>query len=494
MGRHSSSECPEHRAYSLIVCMQLCAGNTVLSWCCRDPKPVLLPEWITDSVAAGYRLPLEDYSLSRIRDRPGQKALTGFTPQKATRSTAEVQAAPSMGLPKVAELQESQLLDLEGAQRRPTLDLSLDSFEQRSWHEGHQGPDEGPAQRPPGSLAGLVGLAKKLQQAQDARLQGPGEQIYQQHEDGAKLQAHSPSAARSDELQQDKQNQRVFADNSIATPHHNTGNVDSGQAKLTEAPQEEFQRQNRSPEAARHETGFPFDPERVESAGLSQDGPLNLQKASLEPGHPEPKPEQAELLKHGQSSALGADGIEQQPSKGHEGQIMECAGGDVSAEQRQTPAAASMREIDGAGSAAAQALQRAQPQPPDSGTLAESGACIEQRPFAQQPSRHLDINMPMEVLAQDTSQQGAELYAMKARQRCDLLRGPPRSSRDDPAFQRTYFSASRLHFIGSWKARNEALLLGMVNEGPKPSTPPRGGSRTIVHVDMDCFFASVAGG
>ena len=46
---------------------------------CRDPKPVLLPEWITDSVKAGHRLPTEDYSLARLRDRPGQKALTGQT-------------------------------------------------------------------------------------------------------------------------------------------------------------------------------------------------------------------------------------------------------------------------------------------------------------------------------------------------------------------------------------------------------------------------------
>lgn len=60
-------------------------------------------------------------------------------------------------------------------------------------------------------------------------------------------------------------------------------------------------------------------------------------------------------------------------------------------------------------------------------------------------------------------------------------------------FQDTYFSASRLHFIGSWKARNEALLLGMINEGPKPAPPTRGLPRRIVHIDMDCFFASVAG-
>ena len=494
---------------------------------------MLLPEWITDSVAAGQRLPLEEYSLARVRDRPGQKALSGFTPQKATRSTAEVQAAPSMGLPKVAELQESQLLGPEGSQRRPTLDLSLDSFERRSRHEGHQGADEGPAQRPPGSLAGLVGLAKKLQQAQDARVQGSEEQMYQQRESGVRQQAEPASTARRDEPQPSTQNLEAdqrpnqaqtgepaaaaalvslnwaeVADRSIAAPHHSTEDVDNGQATRTEVPQEGVQWQHSISEAAQHETAqYPdaSDSEHAESADLIQDEHHSLQReASLElEKFPEPKPEHAALLRHEQSSAMGADGIQQnassaqqqqQRSKQHEVPMMDHAVGDNPSGQRQIPAAPSTCRTDGAGSAAAQPLQHAQPRPADSGATAGSGAGIEQRPLARQPSRHLDINMPMEVLAQDTSQQGAELYATKARQRCDLLRGPPRSSRDDPAFQQTYFSASRLHFIGSWKARNEALLLGMVNEGPKPSTPPRGGSRTIVHIDMDCFFASVAGG
>ncbi len=492
---------------------------------------MLLPEWITDSVAAGQRLPLEEYSLARVRDRPGQKALSGFTPQKASRSTAEVQAAPSMCLPKIAELQESQLLGPEGSQRRPTLDLSLDSFERRSRHEGHQGADEGPAQRPPGSLAGLVGLAKKLQQAQDARVQGSEEQMYQQRESGVRQQAEPASTARRDEPQPSTQNLEAdqrpnpaqtgepaaaaalvslnwaeFADHSIAAPHHSTEDVDNGQAKHTEVPQEGVQWQHSISEAAQHETEYPdaFDSQHAESADLIQDEHHSLQReASLElEKFPEPKPEHAALLRHEQSSAMGADGNQQnassaqqqqQRSKQHEVPMMDHAVGDNPSGQRQIPAAASTCRNDGAGSAAAQPLHQAQPRPLDSGAVAGSSACVEQRPLARQPSRHLDINMPMEVLAQDTSQQGAELYAMKARQRCDLLRGPPRSSRDDPAFQQTYFSASRLHFIGSWKARNEALLLGMVNEGPKPSTPPRGGSRTIVHIDMDCFFASVAG-
>ena len=46
----------------------------------------------------------------------------------------------------------------------------------------------------------------------------------------------------------------------------------------------------------------------------------------------------------------------------------------------------------------------------------------------------------------------AEQISAAARAAKDILKGPPRSSRDDPAFQQTFWQASRLHFIGSWKA------------------------------------------
>ena len=493
---------------------------------------MLLPEWITDSVSAGHRLPLEDYSLSRIRDRPGQKALTGFTPQKATRSVAELQAVPSMGLPKVAELQKSQLPGPDVSQYiRPILDLSLDSFEQRSRCQGDKGLDEGPAQRPPGSLAGLVGLAKKLQQAQDARLQGPGNLAHQRHEYGAQQQTASASADGPDDPHAREQNReadqqrdpehvpRSPAATLPASRHREladksaTEDGEDGQAEPTEVPQEGILQQQwscsrASPElaAAHSELARPglHLPSLSEAAGLPQEEHHRRPvMASSEPGPAsEPSLEQADLPRSASCMAANAAGmecrevhLEQQHSKQHEGHIVSGAPDDTRSEQCQTPAAAGcMCRADGAGSASAQPLHWAESTPSDPGTSAEGGAGLEEKQaLTRQPSRHLDVNMPMEVIAQDTSQQAAELYAAKARQRCDLLRGPPRSSRDDPAFQQTYFSASRLHFIGSWKARNEALLLGMVNEGPKPSTPPRGGSRTIVHIDMDCFFASVAG-
>lgn len=73
------------------------------------------------------------------------------------------------------------------------------------------------------------------------------------------------------------------------------------------------------------------------------------------------------------------------------------------------------------------------------------------------------------------------------------------------AFIKSYFEHSRLHFIGTWKMRIEAFTLKHKHAGPKPirtrtkasgySIPEicqLGGERVILHIDMDCFFASVA--
>lgn len=43
------------------------------------------------------------------------------------------------------------------------------------------------------------------------------------------------------------------------------------------------------------------------------------------------------------------------------------------------------------------------------------------------------------------------------------------------------------------QARIEALAAKLAKEAPAPRGSGRGGQRAIVHIDMDCFFASVAG-
>jgi len=87
----------------------------------------------------------------------------------------------------------------------------------------------------------------------------------------------------------------------------------------------------------------------------------------------------------------------------------------------------------------------------------------------------------------------ALVVAQKLRQNCEVLKGPPKSSRDDPNFVESFYRASRLHFIGTWKTRVENLMeSGIADEAPTPSKPGPGNERAIIHVDMDCFFASVA--
>jgi nucleotidyltransferase/DNA polymerase involved in DNA repair len=90
----------------------------------------------------------------------------------------------------------------------------------------------------------------------------------------------------------------------------------------------------------------------------------------------------------------------------------------------------------------------------------------------------------------------AQIVAAQMRADCDNLKGPPKSSKDDPNFVESFYRASRLHFIGTWKARLETLMASSAAiEAPAPAPYTLGGGggkRVILHLDMDCFFASVA--
>ncbi|CAM9675855.1 unnamed protein product [Scytosiphon promiscuus] len=75
-----------------------------------------------------------------------------------------------------------------------------------------------------------------------------------------------------------------------------------------------------------------------------------------------------------------------------------------------------------------------------------------------------------------------------------------RSTKDDPAFMKTFFQNSRLHFIGVGRAHavkvvNAGLAARKVPGAVQPifgrSPLGRGETRVILHVDMDCFFVSV---
>eukprot|EP00178_Gracilaria_changii_P006058 TRINITY_DN203_c0_g1_i1.p1 TRINITY_DN203_c0_g1~~TRINITY_DN203_c0_g1_i1.p1 ORF type:complete len:894 (-),score=117.94 TRINITY_DN203_c0_g1_i1:7883-10564(-) len=75
----------------------------------------------------------------------------------------------------------------------------------------------------------------------------------------------------------------------------------------------------------------------------------------------------------------------------------------------------------------------------------------------------------------------------------------PRPSNRNPNFVRDYFQSSRLHFIGSFRARYESMMVAVakrlnINPGSLivPAPKPKARERVIIHIDMDCFFASVA--
>ena len=84
-------------------------------------------------------------------------------------------------------------------------------------------------------------------------------------------------------------------------------------------------------------------------------------------------------------------------------------------------------------------------------------------------------------------------------------RSTVRASYADPAFVASFKNASRLHFIGSWKSRAEAIAAKMSPSdwGPDPIYPnshshshskseSESNAKTYLHVDLDCFFAAVA--
>ncbi|KAJ1456612.1 hypothetical protein M885DRAFT_170757 [Pelagophyceae sp. CCMP2097] len=75
--------------------------------------------------------------------------------------------------------------------------------------------------------------------------------------------------------------------------------------------------------------------------------------------------------------------------------------------------------------------------------------------------------------------------------------GKPRTTLEDPTFLDTFSKASRLAYIGSWRERWSALMEEHEAQSdleiPRaPPVPPKGRGRVIFHVDLDCFFASVA--
>jgi len=72
---------------------------------------------------------------------------------------------------------------------------------------------------------------------------------------------------------------------------------------------------------------------------------------------------------------------------------------------------------------------------------------------------------------------------------------PTATTSSDPNFVQNYFKSSRLHFLGAWKAHFTEIFPSLLKSQPQYRLDQKqspDANRVVIHVDMDCFFASVA--
>ena len=93
--------------------------------------------------------------------------------------------------------------------------------------------------------------------------------------------------------------------------------------------------------------------------------------------------------------------------------------------------------------------------------------------------------------ATSPSHAAARAAAASARAATPHLGRPLSASTAPGARVSEFYASSRLHFIGSWRARCEALIASL-NPPPPPPPPPTGTPRSFIHIDVDAFFAAVA--
>ncbi|GAQ82378.1 DNA repair protein REV1 [Klebsormidium nitens] len=128
------------------------------------------------------------------------------------------------------------------------------------------------------------------------------------------------------------------------------------------------------------------------------------------------------------------------------------------------------------------------------GGVAEAGSS-EASPVRGGPSRavsHQSASPSGRALGYGVNKPGPNGYGSApsgARSHC---------TKDDPDFINNYYKNSRLHFIGTWRSRYQAMGGGEQwrKGGGKPELPAEGSpaaekDRLIVHIDMDCFFVNV---
>ncbi|KAK9825519.1 hypothetical protein WJX74_003581 [Apatococcus lobatus] len=556
-----------------IICNNLPAAKVKIFERERNPTPVLRPEWITDSIAAKRVLPTEAYLLWSLRDAPGQQMLKSFQPPAAVPSadvrnnsreataTAATDAAEPRLVPALEPSPPSSVVQrLEFSQPSSQDDL----HGQQSDH-GHVLPSQTWQQQQQQDIHQKAGPANRLGNASVRHHDVPASQEDQQYADSLPCYSkqhllHEPqqrtglhrAASVSQQMMSVHQPADIRGNQQPVSSSRNQAELPRDCAPSNHSPAQKQRLVDGANMAIATETSHPWHADAISSASIHGRRHRRQDEACLSDAqddihildeaehlHQESKPlQQPHATENHMLTEQGLDDdscIEEQMDgvslvvqqanasndglDDHHAAIARAASDPEHHPINHCPASAFVEQSahDGAASRG----------PPDSNRLPPQQAAAWQGADVRDSSNLVGLQNPAAAscakAAKDREQPGvagaddagmarARRLAAAARASCDVLRGPVRSSRDGPEFMDTYYRSSRLHFIGRWKARIEALQASMSTAAPaaaQPSAPgtlesvllqgmPRGAQqagpkeRTIIHLDMDCFFASVA--
>jgi hypothetical protein len=416
---------------------------------------------------------VEDYVLWRVRDKPGQKALTGFSEQAISRSSKHTVSAPALASAWPSTQQHplrAHAADLKKTETGSTLGPQCNA--------GHSFPEPADDKqgslacgtsdvlnRPPSSLQDLVHAAKQITNQVNATNTQIGSASPSLKAAESLGTGRHESAEDPDETVPIKEPKEQQDDDEMCTV---SGYLD-GVAASCQPMQPEPDSDNQMSITGQIRECIPTNVLAM---------PASMQNSTgRHAGH-------AHDLQHAANATAGTGGSVSPPGQPRPEQhgLMQVLLPPLSLAADALLLAAGNGQGDGAGQGMQEADKRHISDRP------RKSAC---RASSMESETHCAGTMV--AIGVDTSLRAAQMIAAQARQRSEVLRGPPRSSKEDPAFQQTFFAASRLHFIGRWKARIEALAASLSNNAPRAVPPPRGAPRSIIHIDMDCFFAAVAG-
>ncbi|EFJ42568.1 hypothetical protein VOLCADRAFT_97374 [Volvox carteri f. nagariensis] len=446
------------------------------------PIPIVRPEWVVASINAGRLLPISDFQLEPLSAaHPNQRRLFDFKRHAAPKLPPEelypVLMGQGQGQGQVGQQQQEEGrqqqqekgLERQGQQQKQQQQQEEEEeLEGRRPEEVHEVGEGRPAKRQrvtrsvvrgePGQGPG-AGRAHELRvwqvQHRGEEEEGEGGQQQQQQQCPSAMHQRVRATAQGPQQQQQPLLPHGFVDSvapggTRAALLHQAGGLGTGPGPPSSHPRRPY------PAAAAAGTGMAGT-----SSGISVPVPLPLPCPARPRGSGSPPPPHTAV--EGASRGGGGGGVAVPPASANEAATRVAGGPGTS-----TAAANATAAVPGGGGAARGSAS------PSGGSGSSPGV-----------RRSRGGGSPQ-------SGDQAQALAAELRAASDAARGPPRSTRTDPRFMETFFKSSRLHFIGTWKTRIEALMAEVEGTAPNPAPYTKGTERVVMHVDMDCFFASAA--